>query len=136
MSWYSISFSRYADRWVMVTPGEIVPGAYKGIEPVYTFAPDDLDSLFARLDTLIAEGFPKTDPPTRQYVGPEVRAVGASDWKEAARRCYQWIIRYKEGEGHNLKLIAKGKHKPAFDSDFPSLESIKMHIKGFNAYVF
>ncbi len=136
MSWYTISFSRYPDRWILVTPGEIVPGAYKGIEPVYSYDPSELDTLFDRVDNLIENGFPKTSPPERNYVGPEVRAVGASDWKEAAKRCYQWVIRFKEDEGYNLKLVAKGKKNLALDQQFPSLDAIKDHIRSFQEYAF
>ena len=53
MNWYALGFSRFADRWLLPTPGEIVPGASKDIEPVYQFAPHETELMFRQAEEIM-----------------------------------------------------------------------------------
>lgn len=136
MNWYALGFSRFADRWLLPTPGEIVPGASKDIEPVYQFAPHETELMFRQAEEMIAAGFPRTSPPDQSYVSPEVKLMGFSSWAELARKSYQWTIRFKDKEGYRVVLVGRGKRRSILDTNVADWGSAKGIVLQFTAYDF
>lgn len=133
---FSVVLYRLKDKWAFATQGEIGPGFYKSIEPVYVFPVEAVDAVWESIERMRKLGLPKTSSPDRGYEAPVPKALGLKSERSLAKSAYGWTVDEERDGSFSVAVYAKGEKKPLLEQNAKDWESAVQIVRNFEAYAF
>lgn len=119
---------RFPHCWATSEIGEITPGHYVQIEPVYSYTTSQ--EVFQKVEEMQRAGLRKVKDPGKKHESPISKALGYRSERAMQKVAHVWMLQFRDSQISAL-LFSGGKAVPLVQQTCPSFSEVRALVDSY-----